>query len=110
MNKEDLFYLREAFEDLLNYEADDLNDPIDPLTYKTPEGDSCLHLAAQRGDLRAARLLVFAGVDVNTRGDMGSTPLHLACQADKVEMIDLLIKLGADKSLVDEFGRPPAFR
>src|SRR5690349_14202686 len=62
--------LQAGFSDQLNYSADDPTGPIDPLTYQTPEGDSCLHIAAMRGDLRAIELLLDLGVDVNKRGDM----------------------------------------
>lgn len=44
-------------------------------------GTTCLHAAAQNGDLRSVRLLLAAYVstDVNAPNDEGSTPLHLAC-------------------------------
>jgi hypothetical protein len=44
-----------AFADLLNYEAQDPTSPIDPLTYRAPDGDTCLHIAAHRGDLAGGR-------------------------------------------------------
>ncbi|MGE0333051.1 MAG: ankyrin repeat domain-containing protein [Ramlibacter sp.] len=109
MNADEKNYLRSAFGDLLNYEAGNLEDPIDPLTYRTPEGDTCLHIAAHRGDLEAIRILVASGMSVNLKGDMGITPLHNACLAKNSQAANLLISLGADKSIADEFGRLPAF-
>lgn len=109
MNVEDQNYLRIAFEDLMNYEAENLDDPIDPLTYRTPEGDTCLHIAAHRGDLEAIRILVASGMNLDIKGDMGSTPLHVACLAKNSEAANLLVSLGANKSIADEFGRLPSF-
>lgn len=49
---------------------------------------TALHAAAEEGDLRAARMLVEAGADVNARMDDGKTPLH--CAAGYGKPIDLL--------------------
>ena len=98
-------HLRAAFADLLNYDADDPTSPIDPLTYRAPDGDTCLHVAAQRGDLRSVALLLKGGLDPNMPGDMSSTPLHLAATA---EVFALLLAHGASTELVNEFGKKPA--
>jgi ankyrin repeat protein len=97
-------YLEKAFSDLLNYNADNPLQPIDPLTYLTPEGDSCLHIAALRGDLKAVMLLVDSGVDVNLRGDLGNTPLHYAQKNSQDEVVKFLIRRGALPDLVNELG------
>lgn len=104
MDKHDRDYLAAAFSDLINYGADDPVQPIDPLSYRTPEGDSCLHVAAGRGDLRAVRLLVDAGVDVNLRGDLGNTPLHYARKGSHKDVMELLISRGALPGLMNELG------
>jgi ankyrin repeat protein len=96
--------LRTAFRDVMNYESDDPTAPIDPLTYVAPDGDTCLHMASHRGNLRAVELLVKAGVDVNRPGDMGSTPLHYAATP---EVASVLIASGASLTTRDEFGRLP---
>jgi len=93
--------LSRAFGDLINYDSDDPTAPIDPLTYRSPEGDTCLHVAALRGDLRAIELLLKAGLDVNQHGDMGNTPLHYA-KAPNV--VAFLISRGASPDLLNEFG------
>jgi ankyrin repeat protein len=72
-----------------------------------PEGDSCLHIAVSRGDIRAIKLLISAGLDLNKKGDMSCTPLHIAYGEKQKAVIELLIQSGADTNAVDEFGRIP---
>ena len=96
--------LIEEFKDLTNYESEDPCEPIDPLTYVDPDGDTCLHVAAFRGNLRAVELLIKAGLDVNRQGDMGYTPLHYA---KTQSVINCLLENGASTSIVNEFGKKP---
>lgn len=105
MNANDRRYLEAAFSDVVNYGSEDLLAPIDPLTYKTPEGDSCLHIAAGRGDFRAVSLLLDCGFDVNLRGDLGNTPLHYACMGAHDDVAGLLISRGASSALTNELGK-----
>jgi ankyrin repeat protein len=77
-------------------------DAIDPLTYFDSNGDSLLHIAAQRGDASAVAMLLKGGTDVNRLGDRGCTALHLATSK---EVVHLLLANGADPDLRDEFGR-----
>ena len=104
MDESDRRYLEAAFRDLVNYDADDPLQPVDPVTYLTPEGDSCLHIAAGRGNRLAVRLLVEAGLDVNLRGDLGNTPLHYARKSAHDEVVRFLIDRGAMPSLKNELG------
>ncbi|WP_310446765.1 ankyrin repeat domain-containing protein [Thiobacillus sp.] len=104
MDKQSMKELKQAFDDLLNYEAEDPLEPIDPITYRTPEGDSCLHIAAARGDLHSVKLLVEAGLDINQRGDMGNTPLHYATKKGHKNVVIFLLDRGASPGLVNEFG------
>lgn len=97
-------YLDNAFSDLVNYDAADPLQPVDPISYLTPEGDSCLHIAAGRGDLQAVKLLVDAGINVNLRGDLGNTPLHYAHKSAHTEVVEFLIIRGALPHLVNELG------
>ena len=92
---------------LINYESEDPCDEVDPVTYVAPDGDTCLHSAAFRGELRAVELLVKAGLDVNQPGDMGKTPLHYA---DTPEIVAFLLANGARTDVVNLFGRPPLGR
>jgi len=99
--------IQEAYFYLINYESDDPQAPIDPLTYIDSNGDNLLHIAARRGDLRTVELLVGAGMDVNKTGDMELTPLHYAYQSENPEVIKLLLNNGASKELQDGFGKLP---
>lgn len=103
----ELSELRAAFGDVTNYESEDPEAPIDPLSYVAPDGDTCLHIAAHRDDLESIRLLLKAGLDVNARGDMGYTPLHYARSR---EVFDVLLASNADPSIKNEFGKVPNFR
>ncbi len=78
LNEDEINELKKSFEDLINYDSDEPTDSIDPLTYRAPDGDNCLHIAAFRGDIRSVQLLLKAGLDVNQTGDMGYTALHYA--------------------------------
>ena len=96
--------LQIEFAHVVNYESDDPCAPIDALTYVAPDGDTCLHIAAQRGNLRAVELLIKAGLHINQQGDMGCTPLHYA---KSTAVIDLLLAHGASREIRSEFGKLP---
>jgi len=96
--------LQIAFSDLINYDDEDPTAPINPLRYHAPEGDTCLHIAAHRGNLRAVELLIKAGLNVNAQGDMGYTPLHYAAN---IEIVQLLLTSGANQNIKNEFGQSP---
>lgn len=104
MTDDDRQYLQELFSDLLNYEAEDVTAPIDPLVYRSPEGDTCLHIASLRSDLRAVDILLKAGLDPNARGDMGNTPLHYATKRGNANVASRLIAGGALESITNDFG------
>ena len=101
----ELLELAEIFRHVINYEGGSPIAPIDPLIYRAPDGDTCLHIAALRGDVRAVHLLLKAGVDVNAIGDMGSTPLHYAASP---QVASLLRGAGARTDMRDEFGKTAA--
>jgi ankyrin repeat protein len=104
LSPSELAELRAAFADLINYESEDPFEPIDPLTYCAPDRDNCLHVAAQRGNLRAVELLIKAGFDINKQGDMGYTPLHYAKDPG---VVAFLLAHGASPAIVSEFGTLP---
>ena len=104
LSESELNTLVASFADVTNYEAEDPLTPIDPITYIAPDNDTCLHIAARRGDLHSIKLLLKAGLDINACGDMGTTPLH--CAKIK-EVVDYLIEHGASLDIRDEFGRLP---
>jgi len=104
LSSTELFELRVTFADVVNYESDDPCSPIDPITYCAPDKDTCLHIAAHRGNLRAVELLVKAGLDVNVQGDMGYTPLHYAATP---EIVAFLLAHGASRDVKNEFRTSP---
>ena len=101
--------LQSAYCDLLNYEGLDATSPIDPMSYRTSDGDHLIHIASLRGDVETVRILLAAGEDVNAIGDMGNTPAHYAAMAKCQNLFDLLIANGADRDLENEFGAKAAF-
>jgi len=107
-NKKKIEYLQEYFSDVVNYDADDPLSPIDPLSYRSPEGDTCLHMAAISGDDAAVRYLVELGLDIDSCGDMHDTPLHYAVRHRNASTVDLLISLGASVDKKNEFGKTPS--
>ena len=96
--------LTTALRDLINYEGGDPTAPINPFTYRRPDGDTCLHIAAHRGDVRSVALLLKAGADPNDLGDMKSTPLHYAKDP---KIIEMLLAAGASDKMRNAFGRTP---
>jgi ankyrin repeat protein len=99
--------LQNRYSYLTNYQADDLDAPIDPLTYVDSNGDRLLHIAVQLGDARTAELLLRAGIDVNQLGDMGCTALHYASMLHKADVIRILLANGAATNIVNDFGKLP---
>lgn len=95
LTEAELNELGSYFSDLINYESEDPEDPINPITYRDSGGDTCLHFAVLRENLRAMQLLIKAGIDVNVKGDMERTPLQYALHKGNKEIIDFLIQNGA---------------
>lgn len=104
LSKTELENLERKFSYLVNYESDDPDAPIDPLSYVDSNGDTCLHLASRQGDLEAVSLLLKGGVDVNQKGDMDNTSLHYANKKGHQSIIDSLLAHGADPDLKNLFG------
>lgn len=104
LTKAEVLELQEIFRDVPNYDSEDPLEPVDPLTYEAPDGDNCLHIASSNGDVRAMELLLKAGIDVNSIGDIGCTPLHYVYSSKNSEAIDLLIRNGASKTIKNELG------
>lgn len=70
------------------------------------ESNSALDYACIWGDLRAVRLLVSAGADINALGDMDVTPLHRAASGNFPEIVEFLLQNGA-KQAKNAFGLTP---
>lgn len=99
--------LQKKYYYLTNYQSENVDDPIDPLTYVDSNGDYLLHIAARLGDLRTVELLLNAGVHVNQLGDMGNTALHYAKKKNKEDVYKLLLAHGASRNIRNEFGKLP---
>lgn len=104
LTAEQIASLQRAYSDLINYEGEHPTAPIDPATYRAPDGDRLIHIAALRGDVETVELLLAAGEDINAKGDMGDTPAHYAAMGEHRHLFDLLLSRGADQSLENEFG------
>lgn len=105
MPPEDIAYLEASFAEVINYESTTPLEPIDIANYRSPEGDSCLHIAAIRGDLKCVRLLLELGLDINAQGDMGNTPLHYARSFGHTDVAEFLLSQGARTDIKNEFSK-----
>ncbi|XP_054720728.1 ankyrin repeat domain-containing protein 12-like [Uloborus diversus] len=63
---------------------------------RNERGETPLHVATIKGDLRKVRQLLRQGVLVDTRDFAGWTPLHEACNHGWLEIAKVLIQFGAD--------------
>jgi ankyrin repeat protein len=85
-----------------SFESVDFSD----INASNPDGDNALHCVVTWGDLRAAELLIDAGIDLNKAGDLGHTPLHNACIRGDFEMVKLLVSRDADLFALSEGDAP----
>ncbi|XP_068126488.1 receptor-interacting serine/threonine-protein kinase 4 [Hyperolius riggenbachi] len=74
------------------------------LNAQTSDGRSPLHLAAQRGQYRVARMLVELGCNVNIPNAHLKTPLHIAAETGHTSTARLLIHHGANVNAVTREG------
>lgn len=70
-------------------------------------GSTPLHAAVASGKEAAAKALVMAGADINTRNDVGDAPLHLAINGGHGGLADMLLLSGADPGAKDRAGEYP---
>lgn len=105
LNEKELAELREAFRGEINVDQDDPLSPIDIWNFKNLNGDSCLHIAVSRDQLRIVELLIKGGIEVNSIGAMGRNALHCANRRGNHKMIQLLIESDVKRSIEDDFGQ-----
>ncbi|CAN0457810.1 unnamed protein product, partial [Ectocarpus sp. 8 AP-2014] len=67
-----------------------------PIDYQNDLGVTLLHVAAQNGNKRIAKLCLRKGADVNKRNNNGQTPLHYAYSYGFESFGEYLISKGAD--------------
>lgn len=71
---------------------------------------SPLHIAASRGNIQVARLLIGAGATLNITNAEFNTPLLLAARHNHRPMVELLLDSGANVNAVDTWLRTPIMR
>ncbi|XP_063533011.1 uncharacterized protein LOC134743492 [Cydia strobilella] len=76
-------------------------------TAKDNAGFTPLHVAAAKGHVRIARLLLQYGANVSAAAQGGIRPLHEACENSRIEVIRLLLSYGADPLLGTYAGQTP---
>lgn len=71
-------------------------------------GETALHIAAIRGDVKVGKILLDAGANPNQPGEYNHTPLHEAIGQKKYDFVKLLLEHGASKQLRNQDGFSPA--
>lgn len=89
-----------------------LRDQIDqgiPFDAPDSQGFRPLHLAAQQGQVEAAKVLLDAGAEVDPRNAFGNTPLFVAVFNSRGdgELIRMLRERGADPLAANASGQTP---
>ncbi|MHC4661912.1 MAG: ankyrin repeat domain-containing protein [Planctomycetota bacterium] len=72
-------------------------------------GRAALHVAAEKGYLKAARLLIYNGASPDGRMHFERTPLHVAAEYNQRGIAALLIEHGADIEAKDHEGMTPLY-
>jgi len=65
---------------------------------------AALHKAAAKGELEAVRVLLDAGVSINSTNRWGATSLHLAVRHGHIDVVKLLLDKGVDIYITDKQG------
>ncbi|XP_041375498.1 ankyrin repeat domain-containing protein 11-like [Gigantopelta aegis] len=63
---------------------------------RNDRGETSLHMAAKRGDIKQTKKLIKAGANVNVKDYAGWTPLHEACNRGMLSVAKQLMKAGAN--------------
>lgn len=72
-----------------------------------PDGTTCLHVAASKGDLQLVEELVAGSANLDARDEQGRSALHYAATRSQFSVIRYLLHEGADPNLIDHAGRTP---
>ncbi|XP_064187229.1 ankyrin repeat domain-containing protein 12-like isoform X1 [Anguilla rostrata] len=68
----------------------------DKINKRNERGETALHMAAIRGDVKQVKELIRLGADVNVKDFAGWTPLHEACNLGHYDVAKVLIATGAE--------------
>lgn len=71
------------------------------------KGRTPLHVAAGKGNIRCAKVLVESGANKDARSRDGRTALHRAAVTGDRPMVEMLMEMGADPTIPNERGRLP---
>lgn len=73
----------------------------------SPEGLSCLYVAAQVGNTEVVKTLARAGESIHFNTRSGATPLYNAAEEGQTETVEALLCLGADPDARNNRGETP---
>jgi ankyrin repeat protein len=73
-----------------------LNSNGEPVDIRDPDGNTPLHVAADRDQAEAIRFLLSHGANINATNKLGMTPLMLAAKTGSLDAVKVLLKKGAD--------------
>ncbi|CAM4904021.1 unnamed protein product [Rotaria socialis] len=74
---------------------------------RNEHGETIVHIAARKGDIKQLRKVLKAGANVNERDNAGWTPLHEAVTKDQFKAARLLLKSGANANAPGPEGQTP---
>jgi ankyrin repeat protein len=77
------------------------------IDHKDDQGNTLLHIAAQNGSKRMAKLCLRYGADIDTINNNGQTALHFAFGYGYDALGEYLVQKGANDSLRNRFGFTP---
>ncbi len=71
------------------------------LDFKDKNEETALFWSVNAGNLKAAKLLIELGADVNTQNNMQRTPLMKAALSGDLKLVELLVENNADLNITD---------
>ncbi|KAL4369673.1 hypothetical protein GQ457_05G019800 [Hibiscus cannabinus] len=74
------------------------------LDWRDKEGRTPLHLAATKGNIECAKMLVESGADKNAKSNDGRTAVYRAVAHGNRRMVEMLIEMDADPTISDDRG------
>lgn len=82
------------------------NDPLlGGIDIRDDIGNTLLIRSVMAGNIKALRMLVGEGADINARNTSGVTALQAAAYIGREDMVTLLLGMGAKRDIADNYGR-----
>uniref|UniRef100_A0A8C5WKU1 Ankyrin 1 n=1 Tax=Leptobrachium leishanense TaxID=445787 RepID=A0A8C5WKU1_9ANUR len=91
----------------LDIRTPNLNTALHLAVQRGDESVTPLHIASQRGNLDVAKCLLRHKANVNTKDKLSKTPLHLAVEGGGTAMVELLLNNNADANVADKDKKMP---